>query len=240
MAKIYGLFGAMKGKTADVVMAVRYGEQIIRKYQPTVINPNTPAQVAARAKLKLMSQLSAVMAPVIAIPREGSVSSRNLFTKVNYGLASYSVDSASINLNNVQLTKSVVALPAIGAIRTETAINTYISNPQLVGGVNVDRIVYCLFEKEANDKLRFVTSRTVTEAGEGGAWAALDFPLINSEVVVLAYGMRDNTQQARAVFGDLTVISAEVVAKLIVTRTLTGNDVTLTETRGFTLAAAQV
>ena len=113
MAKIYGLFGSMTGKVADVVMSVRNGEQIARKYQPIVTNPNTPAQVEARAKLKLMSQLSAVMASVIAIPRKGNVSSRNGFVKKNYQSLTYASQQADIALANVQLTDSVVAMPSI-------------------------------------------------------------------------------------------------------------------------------
>lgn len=237
MAKIYGLFGAMTGKVADAVMVVRNGEQVVRKYQPVVSNPSTLAQIAARAKMKLMSQLSAVMSPVIAIPRMGAVSSRNLFVKKNYGISTFADNEASIQLANVQLTSSVVALPAISAARRADSISAYLSDAPTLGNLDVDRVVYCMFEKQSDNRLRFVDSKVATTAGDGG-WGVTDLPLVNNEVVILAYGVRDNTEAARVAFGNLEAIAAQQVAKLVTSRTLTEADVTLTETRGFTLAAA--
>lgn len=227
----------MTGKLADMVMTVRNGEQIARKYQPIVHNPSSPAQVAQRAKMKLLSQLSAVMAPVIAIPRKGSVSSRNLFTKKNFGTVTFADNTADIVLNNVQLTSSVVAFPAIAANRNEAGISAYIDNAQNLGAINVSRVVYCMFEKQADNKLRFVDSKVATSAGSGG-WEVDDLPLITSEVVILAYGVRDNTEAARVAFGNLEAIAAEQVAQLVTSRSLTEADITLSETRGFTLVAA--
>lgn len=235
MTKIYGLFGTMTGKLADTVMSVRNGEQIARKYQPVVYNPNTPAQIAQRAKLKLMSQLSAIMAPVIAMPRVGSVSSRNLFTKENIGLTSYSSDTASVTLTAIQLTKSTVGLEAVDASRTEKEISVGLRRGQLV---DVDRVVYAMFSKGANGKLRYVSSKVATEIGPDVNWG-VTFPSNPEEVVILAYGVRDNTEAARASFGNLQSLSGETVANLIVTRQLLEKDVTLTETRGFQLDAAE-
>ena len=58
------------GKLGNIVCSTVAGETIARDYNPEVSNPNTETQVAQRAKFKLMSQLSSVMAPVIAIPKE--------------------------------------------------------------------------------------------------------------------------------------------------------------------------
>lgn len=227
----------MTGKLADTVMSVRNGEQIARKYQPVVFNPSTPAQVAQRAKMKLMSQLSAVMAPVIAMRRTGSVSPRNLFTKYNFKFATFLTDTADVTLNDIQLTKSVVALPRVGVGRQTTAIWAYMELASETDTVDVDRVVYAMFVKQNDNRLRFVASRVATAAGTTGNWGVTDFPLINDEVVVYAYGVRDNTENAKTVFGDMQAISAEAVAKLIVTSALTETDITLTETRAFTLPA---
>lgn len=239
MAKIYGLFGSMTGKLADTVMAVRNGEQIARKYQPVVYNPSTVSQVAQRAKLKLISQLSAVMAPVIAIPRQGSISSRNLFTKKNFALTSYSENQATVTLDAIQLTKSVVALPAVGCSRGENAITAYVAAGSGAGPLDINRIVYCLFEKQEDGRLRFVDSKVATSAGNDGGWVVDNLPLITNECVLLAYGVRDNTEAARVMFSDMQTISAETIAKVVTNRTLTETDVTMTETRGYTLAVAQ-
>lgn len=238
MAKIYGLFGSMTGKVADVVMCVRNGEQIARKYQPVVSNPNTPGQVETRAKLKLLSQLSAVVAPVVAIPRQGSVSSRNLFTKLNFGIATYADDTASVNLPLVQLTKSVVALPGITAGREGSSITARLVLTGDSSAVNVDKVVYCLFEKTPDDKLRYLGSSVATAPGASNVWDVTNLPGTDLSCVVYAYGVRFNSEAARVKFGDLTTEPATQVAKLIVTRAMIESDVTLTETRGYLLAAA--
>ena len=237
MAKIYGLFGSMTGKLADTVMSVRNGEQIARKYQPVVYNPSTNAQVAQRAKLKLLSQLSAVMSSGIAIPREGSVSSRNLFTKLNFRYVSYADNQASVDLNSIQLTKSVVGMPELQVVRGQN-INAFLNVPGTAGeNVDFNRVVYLLFEKRADDSLSFVTSRVVNAAGASNNWEVTDFPAISDAVVVYAYTVRDNNDRARATFGNMQALTAEQVAKLVVTRTLTESDVTLSETKAVTLAA---
>ena len=232
---MYGLFGSMTGKLADVVMAVRNGEQVARKYQPIVANPSTPAQVETRAKLKLMSQLSAVMAPVIAMRREGSKSSRNLFVQANYGALTYASNQADIVLANVKLTKSVVGLPSISAYRDTDNIVAVLQNAEPT--LNVSRVVYAAFEKQNDGSLRLLGSAVSTEAGSGGGWG-VSFPATTNEVVVYAYGVRDNTEAATAKFGNMQTVTAETVAKLIVTSTLTESDVTLTETRSSTVSAA--
>ena len=229
MAKIYGLFGSMQGKVADVVMAVRNGEQIARKYQPIVANPNTPSQVASRAKLKLMSQLSAVMAPVIAIPRQGSISPRNLFTRENYPLASYASDQASVTLENIQLTKSVVALPALSATLSGNSAEVELG----IGDPELDHVVYCVFVREGDEKLRFLTSTVQSTPGTQNTFATtIDVYQGNRSLVVYAYGVRDNSETAKVTFGNMAVPTASAVAQLVVSRTLTNADITLTETRG--------
>lgn len=232
MAKIYGLFGSMKGKVADVVMAVRNGEQIVRKYQPIVSNPKTAAQVVVRARMKLLSQLSAVCAPIIAMPREGGKSSRNQFTSVNYAATSYGNDTAQITVEDIKLTKSVVGLPALVLTREQNNLLIRLSGS---AGVGIDRMVYGVFIKGGNGALRYAGSISVSEPGESNVFQA-SFPMVNpaNEFVVLAYGMRFNNNAARIKYGDIKVYPAETIAKLIVTHSMLESDVTLTETRGAT------
>ena len=232
MAKIYGLFGAMTGKVADVVMVVRNGEQIARKYQPIVSNPSSPAQVEQRAKMKLMSQLSAVIGPYIAMPRIGAVSTRNRFVKVNFPLTGYQNDEATISIENVQLTSSVVGMNSIGANRGADAISVFVR-----GGSSLDfnRVVYVMLTRNADNKLRVVTSVSQTNAETD---FAANLPLVNTEVFILAYGVRDNTDTARAIFGNLQVVTGSSIASLITSRTLLETDVTLSETVGVSIPVA--
>lgn len=225
MAKIYGLFGAMTGKLADAVMVVRNGEQIVRKYQPVVSNPSTPAQVAARARLKLLSQLAAIMSPVIAIPKQGIVSTRNLFVKANYPASSFANNNADIDFSAVTLTRSVVALPAISATRGDGGITISLSS----GTATLSRVVYAIFIRQG-EEMRYVSSAVVNEAGTGSQWPT-QLPAQNSELFVFAYGVRDNTENASAVFGNLVVPTAEEVARIITSRSVSESDITLTETQ---------
>lgn len=227
MAKIYGLFGAMTGKLADTVMSVRNGDQLARKYQPVVFNPSTPAQVAQRAKLKLLSQLSAVMAPVIAIPREGSVSARNLFTKKNFRLTGYADSEATISLAGIQLTSSVVALPDV----TSTASAGQITLALASAATDLDSVVYIVFQKTAANEIRLFDSEVVTTPGAGSTFSTTMYAPLG-ELVVYAYGVRAISDKGRAVFGNLTAPTAETVAKIVVTRTLSNDDYQMTETRG--------
>ena len=215
----------MTGKLADTVMSVRNGEQIARKYQPVVYNPSTPAQVATRAKLKLMSQLSAVMAPVIAIPREGNVSARNLFVKKNYGATSYADNSASVNLEAVKITDSVVPLPPLSAVRHENQVTLSLTRAD----ADINRVVYCLFYKE-DDELRFRTSIVVNTPGTTSHYETT-IQASGLDEVVYAYGIRDNSDAARTKFGNMEVPTAQSIAQLIVSRAMTNTDITITETR---------
>ena len=221
----------MTGKLADTVMSVRNGEQIARKYQPVVFNPSTPAQVAVRAKLKLLSQLSAIMAPVIAIRRVGSVSSRNLFTKKNYPSVTYNDNNADINLLSVKITDGVLALPPITAPRGEGGIAVNLQ----VNATDLSRVVYVAFRKEV-EEVRFLGSAVATEPGTINNWPAT-LPGSSEEVYVYAYGIRDNNENARASFGNLFSPTAEQVARIIVARVVSESDVTITETKSVRLAA---
>lgn len=237
MAKYYNNI-KKTGRVGGSVFSIRAGETIERAYNPVVFNPNTDGQVAARARLKLMSQLAAVVGPAIAMPRVGLRSSRNLFVKKNYNLSSYANSEATIAVASVQLTDSTVALPAIGAERrTSGNIATYISASETVGQIDVNRIVYVLLARETDGRLRYVASRVATEAGATNAWQ-VEFPPVTGQAYVLAYGVRDNTDAASVAFGNLTIPTAETIARLIVTRTVTDYDVTLTETKGYVLQPA--
>lgn len=225
MAIMYGLFGSMKGKVADVVMTVRNGVQIVRKYQPTVYNPSTQGQVASRAKLKLMSQLSAVMAPVIAIRRQASVSSRNLFTKANFRHATFANNTAEVSLTDITLTNSIVGFSPVNASVTSNTLNIALTSVL----TNINRVVYAAFMKMTDNTLRYVGSTVVTDAGAQQDWPG-SISNVSGNLVVYAYGVRDNTETARVIFGNLQALSAETIAKIVTSRTLTESDITLTET----------
>jgi len=219
----------MTGKLADTVMAVRNGEQLARKYQPIVFNPSTPAQVAQRAKLKLMSQLSAVLGPNIAMRRVGSVSARNLFTKLNIGKAAFADSEATIDITSIALTASAVGLNGVnGQFNANGNIDLSLSQ----GDASLSRVVYVVLSVQPDRSIRVGSSTVVSTAGADNTFAGVGEGNYTAESYVLAYGVRDNTEAARVVFGNLDAPTAEDVARIVTTRTLTESDITLTETRG--------
>ena len=102
--KLKGIFGKGSGKLGSSVFAISGGEQIVREYNPRVANPNTDAQVAQRAKMKLMSQLAAALASGLAFKKSGLKSARNLFVSKNIGLCSVSNGKATCEMTALQLT----------------------------------------------------------------------------------------------------------------------------------------
>lgn len=234
MAKLYGLSGKATGKKGDTVFAVRNGEQIIRQYNPIVSNPKTVAQTDNRAKLKLLSQLAAVVSPVIAISRRGAVSPRNRFTSVNYPSVSAAQGVADIKLENLQITDSHVGMADFHVAREA-------GHPLAVAldsnaAASFSRVVYVLVEVNEKKEIRVADSQVVSVAGSAGT-----FPTTltdnGNDCVILAYGMSDVNGRAKAVLGNIEGDGANMVAQLVANRTVSMSDTTLTETLGLALAA---
>ncbi len=213
------------GKLAGSVFSVRYGDVIERAYNPYVYNPNTNAQIASRAKMKLMSQLAAVIGSYLPIMRQGAVSARNQFIKMNYQAATYVNEVADIELSRLNVTGGVLGLNTITLTRGENFNVT----AQVNGNDDLSRVVFIGLAKQTDGTLRNVGSRVVSEQ-TSGSWGPVTFTS-SLPLVVIAYGVRDNTNNARIIFGELQALSAETVAKVIVTRSLLYSDVTLTETQ---------
>lgn len=214
------------GRVAGSVFSVRFGEVIERAYNPIVNNPNTPSQIEARAKLKLMSQLSAVFAPVIAMPRQGAVSARNLFTRENYRLATFTGDNADIAMTSVKLTKSVVGLPNINATRSSFDISVNLQLPDN----DISRVVYVAVVRQQDGTARIAATAVASVPGTDNSYQATLNVGSTAQAYVYAYGVRDNTEAARVKFENMTV-TAENMAEIITSRMLTDADITVTETQ---------
>ena len=221
-----------KGKLGNIVLSTVAGETIARDYNPEVANPNTAAQVEQRAKFKLMSQLGSVVAPVIAIPKDGMKSKRNLFVKENFGLTSFSGDTASVNLNQIQLTKSNKSFAGIKV--TRGAQNAITAQLQADSAASVSKVVYIMLKKEMDGSLMLVGQAVATEAGADGKFAA-SLPATAGEIVVYGYTLAEATAKATATFANLKALTAETVAKVIANRELSAGDLSTSKTAGCTL-----
>ena len=244
MAKQTSLFGKISGKLGAVVFSTSGGATISREYNPHVANPNTDAQINQRARMKLMSQLSACLAPVIAMQKDGLVSVRNQFVKRNFD-SCYSVNGqAQISYENVQLTQGNVGLPTIkystiGGTDSASLFVYFSDEPS----TTISRVVYCLFKKTEDGKLEFVSSqisteRAAEEAGfyfmgtfNGVAWDTENNKLA-IDYVIYAYGMIDASERATAQYGNLNVNTAADIADLVTNRRISFMEYQFTQTRG--------
>lgn len=230
--KLNGLFGKGTGKVGSSVFSVAGGEQIVRQYNPNVANPNTLAQVNQRARLKLASQIAAALSPVIAIPRNGLKSSRNLFIKENNDAFVANNGTAQVSYENLQLTTGRAGLPSIRATRDIT--NGIVVRLDSDASAAVSRVVYCAFVKTAENQLQSIGSIVVSTPGQDGDFEG-HFDYADGDVVLYAYGMKDKNASAAAKYGNMEVNSGVDIAQLVITRQLSSTDYQFTQTRGTTL-----
>lgn len=238
MGKASSMWGKTTGKVGGLVYATAGGEQIVREYSPNVSNPSTTAQVDQRAKMKLMSQLSASLASVIAMTKTGLVSKRNKFTKINFEYT-YAVDGkAQVSYENLQLTEGNLSLPQIGGTMQDGKMQVFFADAP---SANIRRVVWCLFTKTSEGKLEFVDSHIISERGNAGSYFAwltdVSFGVQTSpsqDYVIYAYGMIDTNSQATTRYGNLNVETATDLATLVASRTLDYQNYQFTGTRGAT------
>lgn len=231
MAKINGLFGSMSGKLADTVMVVRNGVQIARKYQPYVQNPKSQSQAKVRARLKLMSQVSAVLSPLIAFRRDGLVSPRNKFTASNFPKTSYSEDAAHVDLLTLDLTGGLTFC-SVTASRDGSNLNLQVGHD-----ISDSRVVYGVFSETASG-LRLLR-KGVADTASGTTTSIPVQGVGSSRLIVYAFTMRDNTEKARIAYGNLSVPKENVNAFINVMRYLTEDDISLSATAAAEVTAAQ-
>lgn len=232
MAKQTSLFGKISGKIGSVIFSTSGGETISREYNPHVANPNTMAQVNQRARMKLMSQLSAALAPVIAMTKEGLVSKRNKFTKYNFENCYSENGVAQVSYENVQLTEGSIGLPSIVAVR---AVGSGVTIQLAESAADsVSRVVYIMYRKTSEQKLQLVSSVIANAAGDNGTFPAT-LPYTEGDIVLYAYGMRDTNESATARYGSMQVANAVDVARLTAVRQISSEDYQFTQTRGTTM-----
>lgn len=233
MGKVTSLYGKTTGKIGSIVFSTSGGETIAREYNPHVANPNTEAQVNQRARLKLMSQLSAVLAPVIAMTKEGLVSKRNAFTKRNFGY-SYATDGvAQVSYENLQITSGNAALPSIVFTPAAGAVPASLSLAENASAF-VSRVVYIIYKKTENGGLQLLDSKIVEDAGVNGTFTWTLNRSMSDNYIFYAYGMQDMSAKATAEYGNLYVTTANDLAKLVASRQISTSDYQFTQTRGAT------
>lgn len=233
--KLNGILGTGSGKLGTSVFTTVKGVQIVRQHQPVITNPSTKLQVAQRSRFKLVSQLAASMADVIAIPRIGLTSGRNLFVKKNMPAVLGDIEGARVSYEKLQLTNGTTALPAIYVNRSNPDLSLQLAED---ARKIVNRVIYCIFKKNYQNQLELVNSEIVSNAGESGdfLWETYD---IEGDLVIYAYGIKDTSASASATFGNYKVTNASDIATLVSNRSISSKDFIFTKTNGTTLFSGE-
>lgn len=241
MGRVTSLYGKTTGKIGSIVFSTSGGYTIAREYNPHVANPSTIGQVNQRARLKLMSQLSACLASSIVMQKEGLVSRRNKFTKRNMAACYASNGNAQITYENVQLTEGSLGLPQIVAsieADAEAGIQKLYVSLASAAAINVSRVVYNVYQKTDEGKLQLLFSTISEDKSTGGKFFPIETPaspFSGKELVIYAFGMVDTSERASANFGNLNVKNGSDLATLVASRNITYDDYQFTQTRGATL-----
>ena len=203
MAKVPSPFltGAT-GKFAGAAFQQSPGNGTILREVVKPTNPSTEAQVEQRAKFKLMSQVATAFKSVIAMKREGNITPRNMFVKINSPLLTFdsAQSRAEIELAKLQLTKSAQQIDNFDGSFDEAkeSIELTMTNtlPILYGGV----FVHIRPTENTGLIIKAIARETVNEAAN-----SISHTFENAEVgdVFLAYGITQDTAGLAVKYGDI-------------------------------------
>jgi hypothetical protein len=233
MGKVTSLYGKTTGKIGSVVFSTSGGETIAREYNPHVANPSTEAQVNQRARMKLMSQVSAALSPVIIMQKSGLVSARNQFVKRNFPYSNAVDGTAQISYENIQLTQGNASLPQLVFSNPGGQQSPSLALAERADAA-VSRVCYIIYKKTQEAKLQFVESHIVENAGSDGTFKWELQRSMNDNYVFYAYGMKDLSAKASAQYASYNVTTANDLAQLVAVRRISTEDYQFTETRGAT------
>lgn len=235
MAKIYGINGYKTGKVGNSVFVKNADMNIERQYVAQVVDRKSNAQLAVRAKFKLLNQVAAAVAPYIAIKKKGIVSPRNQFVSRNFEYAIYQSDTATLALADMQLTDSAIALCGFSANRAENKISCALSQNM---ANNIDAVAYVCMSLSGTQELTPYSSIVVSTPGDNGYFPGqIADPA--GDIVVYAYGVRYNRTGAYDKFGQLNIVTADALANLVVTSNLSNAIGSFTETRGMAFTTGE-
>lgn len=206
------------GRLGNIVCARVGRETIAKTHNPNKANPNTEAQINERSRFKLITQIAASFAPVIAIPKEGNQSKRNRFVRRNYDILHAEEGQAFIDITQIQLTQGVFYIPGVSGYLSPTdgKLNVVLDTEVQA---RVSRIVYIVFQILDKGKMVLKTSKVVEDSGQTRDYAT-EISFDGTKGIVYAYGIKDKNVQATTKYRAWEVISAERIAQLVVRRAI--------------------
>ena len=231
--KLNGIVGKGSGKLGASVFAISGGEQIVRQYNPQVANPNTDAQVAQRAKLKLMSQLAAALAPAIAFKKQGLVSARNQFVSANIGLCTFTNNEAKVSMQNLDLTGGKSLLPDL--VTAEPAGGKVGVNLASPASADITAVVYVMASHDDDEQINLVDVVAVTEAGANRSFAG-EVAAPSDSAIIYAYGVKSASAGSGITYNDSAILAQGQEAFLDVVKKLISSASSFTETKATSMS----
>ena len=243
MAKFYGSI-VKTGRVGGSVFCINRGTTIERQYQPVVSNPSTALQVEQRAKMKLASQLSAILAPELgAFGRDGMQSSRNLFVKDLFGREAivYLNNKATLSRGQLRLTTGRInMLSSVTAVRQDATTTLRVAGavrPEYQGSILGVRIVVIQAAGVAGDEAATLTVNGATVVPENNSFT-LDMQFNpNVTTTVLVYGFVPESEAAVTRYRSLVAQTGNVELSLDVVRRLVASGLQYSETSNITVLA---
>lgn len=232
MAKVNAIFGKATGKVGGSVFQINSGVQIWKEKPTKVTNPNTDAQVAQRAKMKLMSQLAAALAPALAFKKDGLVSARNQFVSKNIGLVSYSEgNGAEVQLDALKLTQGTEVLALRANMFSAEGLQGNLAVP-VANISNFSHIVIVSIAPQnrvANSPIS-ITDIAVAEVPTTGTTANFGFDLVEGRNIVYVYGIKATSSNSSVAYDDYFWKTASNDAKLTALSSLRSSGATYSDT----------
>lgn len=226
--KLAGIVGTGSGKLGSSVFATVSGQQIVRQYQPVVSNPATEAQTAQRAKMKLMSQLGAAMAPVIVMKKDGLVSARNKYIKRNIANVAVREGIAEVDVPNLQITDGVGNVGEVDSIYASNSVAVMVSDID----PKANRVVFILYRKNDDGTLSLFGSQVKSVTGSPSDYLQATFAAGPQKSVAYVYTISDVDGRATARFEQYSVNDAVQVASLVAGRSINVDEYRFSGTAG--------
>lgn len=203
------------GKKGGIV-TYKVGDTLLaREYNPHPKNPRTRLQVIQRSKIKFVSQLCAIFRLFLAIYTDYEHGVRAYFQKYLYSLLIDEEEDFYTQLGFIQLTNSFDTIGGLqrGSISMFGKIYTYfaiVSEPP----EDISRVIYYLFKRTELGGLSFVNYHNADERGPIDnvyyyRWISEDVQNTyrggaDTDYYCYAFGMKDLSQRATAIWNNLT------------------------------------
>lgn len=220
--KLQGFVGKGSGKLGASVWTVRKGVQVVREYTDKVTNPNTPAQVGQRAKFKLLTQLSAVVAGDGMFFRNinPGESMRNAFMRYNMPAVTLSPTGnvALLNVGAVVLTDGHTTAPTASFNRATGILSVDLSANAMSDIMGIGYAVITLPEV---GRVIGYSARAEKAEGETTITATIvTGPSLMNKTNVLVWGYRFADAAARARYEAIAATETADVVSLEFNRML--------------------